>query len=1446
MLAAQSKSKSGTGHSATPESSGGASDRGLSSAQAQRTPAYALGQDDTPALPLFGGVVQAKLAVSQPGDPDEREADAVAQRVMEGTAQPAASVSTSGGDGEGVRPSTPGGAARAPSTAVSRKELEEDGAPGEPVHVGAARAVAVQRKCETCGGELAQPKCEECEGEVRRKAEGGASGGNGLPARGATESSIVRGGGQPLPAPARNFYESRFGHDFSQVRVHTGARAERSAKELGARAYTVGRDVVFGAGEFEPATRGGGLLLAHELAHVVQQGGGSRGEGAAQTIVRREPLPNQTPAGANQGDGASSAAGQAGAARPVMSGMSAALTGLFFQPPPGTTFAPGSKARQGIAIMLRRLVAGQYYEGLEDAAQAFLETLRQFNPQGALVGEATGGEPMTTLFLAPEIALALIGWLSQERGLEVAISRQQRELLSYGVFTSRAWVDISSQNVADAVGIHLPAWYSEELFRQEMTRNIELLRLYIEAAVRWDTSHQNRAELLYILQRILLQVNVGAQVLEAIRADTALAGHEAYRALWPPPRAAADAQPAPAAGQQPAAAQPAPPPTPAAPDQAPDLRVAALFVSFVTSQRVLAQRAIENHADRAELLERFTRFVVRAAALISTGGDQHVSDRPGGANTPPIPARLSSYPQLQPPLFDAALETDHAFTMQLQFADVFEAFMNFGYLWEMARVPDDQIGRSGDVQQLDYGDAPGMGAVASMRFRRASRYTVADVNRVIDDLGPAGLNALTLVAANSILRYIGTAIRLGFEILTIPASEKHIVFPGEGLYIVRCKAVPVTGDEAELVREPSVAYLPVLAREPEAMAETLTTQDVTSREAQLRRVTELQTILAEPVTHIDQEALEEELRRLTVALGPLEGLFDEQIRTLRQRRDQLPQGSQERHLVEQQLSNLTDIYALRTTRAATHGTAGSEMLAANFVADLGQTVRLTMEVVPQPNAGNLVQYWVSDLTTPNSSQATGVGANKSEAVLAAVREILEGIHGYGRGYASVNVEGQTHNLRIEASTGSLLMEALENTATALSLAAVIAAPFTEGASLALLMPIGAVSAIPSAYRLISRFADDTLRLDLASAMDVVNIVGGAIGLAEAITPLRMVNVGRGLMIAGLGVGGVGILLMGAQVLEQIHELEGLPEGLRAARLMEIIGQAMLNAGIMVGAALAERARAREMEEHVAQSDRTTGEPGGHTTEEPGPGGRPSAARDLQQGLFGEPRSTGQGGHEVKVTRRGQIYICSWPCELLSSRYGPELDANPGLRTQLEAINGRLEAATAANDFTAFDAAFTDAMNVEAQLRAARQPTIGWDNDQGRVIPHQAVAQEHLENLLGRRLDPLDPANPTHARKSGDWVDSAGRSYDAVGPFPEAHFNFDSFSWQIYHHLAEKLNCDFVFVDMSGLSTAQRALMRSYLRGEMPGGGRPARSGRLAGAASVPLTPEMRRRIISFP
>jgi hypothetical protein len=85
---------------------------------------------------------------------------------------------------------------------------------------------------------------------------------------------VGKGGGSPLDAPTRSSMESAFGASFDHVRVHTDDTASRSAESVGANAYTVGSDVVFRSGQYDPGSASGQRTIAHELAHVVQQSQG--------------------------------------------------------------------------------------------------------------------------------------------------------------------------------------------------------------------------------------------------------------------------------------------------------------------------------------------------------------------------------------------------------------------------------------------------------------------------------------------------------------------------------------------------------------------------------------------------------------------------------------------------------------------------------------------------------------------------------------------------------------------------------------------------------------------------------------------------------------------------------------------------------------------------------------------------------------------------------------------------------------------------------------------------------------------------------------------------------------------------------------------------------------------------------------------------------------------
>lgn len=177
----------------------------------------------------------------------------------------------------------------------------------------------IQRACD-CGGKATQGgDCEECRKKrLQRRTDGAAPG--TAPARAGVDA-VLASAGQPLQAAARQHLEQRFGRDFSRVRVHADSAAAASARGLGAQAYATGEHLVFGAGRYAPHTRGGLWLLAHELAHTVQQRLG--GDAGAQAFDGES-----VPVGRDPSEAAADRAADAVLSGGAMPALSAAAGGL--------------------------------------------------------------------------------------------------------------------------------------------------------------------------------------------------------------------------------------------------------------------------------------------------------------------------------------------------------------------------------------------------------------------------------------------------------------------------------------------------------------------------------------------------------------------------------------------------------------------------------------------------------------------------------------------------------------------------------------------------------------------------------------------------------------------------------------------------------------------------------------------------------------------------------------------------------------------------------------------------------------------------------------------------------------------------------------------------------------------------------------------------------------
>lgn len=248
------------------------------------------------------GSFQARLTIGHPGDRFEREADLIADRVMQtprANGAPRAE-QTRESPGSSSDPASAESIRRAPeesANATQAGELDRGAPQADP---DAAAPGGGDESAAHDTEQLAVMLLEEddLEGNQGSQTPAETSGGNTVQAReipGQTPAvssrdeaavNALRGGGSPLASASRAFFEPRFGHDFGNVRIHTGTDASRIASAFGARAFTIGRDVVFGAGQYQPATPSGGWLMAHELAHVLQQREGSKQVSAASIPVQ--------------------------------------------------------------------------------------------------------------------------------------------------------------------------------------------------------------------------------------------------------------------------------------------------------------------------------------------------------------------------------------------------------------------------------------------------------------------------------------------------------------------------------------------------------------------------------------------------------------------------------------------------------------------------------------------------------------------------------------------------------------------------------------------------------------------------------------------------------------------------------------------------------------------------------------------------------------------------------------------------------------------------------------------------------------------------------------------------------------------------------------------------------------------------------------------------------
>ena len=1104
--------------------------------------------------------------------------------------------------------------------------------------------------------------------------------------------------GRPLEPALQQDMEQRFGYDFSKARVHSGAAAEQSARDVKADAYTVGPDIVFGAGRFAPATQQGRRLIAHELTHVVQQSGsdGIRVEPSAHSGMPA-PLLSRNGFGrvALQPTAGSMASkrvfrketGVEGAvqpatvaefiANPPSATVTVTLSGMTVWMDERAKLVPGPSRRQLIAVTVKALVGSQYDPRLVEffdkkigskggvatglLTEGAMEAKGGDIPKGKVADKGAAGEPAQTIKRENKIVFDaatafMLGYSLAADGFKLTLTKEQQDILFTAYLAAVAWDEMLALNLGP--GPFLPDWYTKWIFDRQLAGWSDRLLAYgegfqlIAGKLRGEkskASHYRKAVLEGIGDLLLDE----ADFVEAIRLDTSLlvptAGLEEgrrkkeeeqaakmYRELWAvPENAGADVSP---------------------PRKAKDEWLVSALLSFGRSQPAYRQRSLEegDREARVEMLVRLGRFTQRVAS--SAPSDEALRTSPATANAPPFPSVIAGAPALAGPLFQAPLEAERRFLMKLEFRNVYEAFAFYSFRWQLVPVkyspplpelektgtlPEGSALKPGETAKSDalkqtkpepkvtptsaaepsiekppseYDENAAAASIAVAmadtkalrkakgedfsnldllrhRYARAAKYHEEDMRTIARELGPAGAGASDLATVNAMIRYagagLGTLIDVLFEKNLGTSSEKIITFPKPGIYVVRCIGVAVLSRDRdeELVRAPSVAYHPVFVRPSEEIAASsvYTARRRADDESALQ--SELEKVLKDPeLTDPEREMLTALQKDITANKQGVKATLELQLSRLKDSIKEKEKNKRDNAGVLSQLyderERLEELLKIQRKR----GLGAAKPLRATFVGDNGQTLPLQMEATTrEPDPGKW-RATVSDLTTIRGGKDSGAGPTRDDAVLDGVQNVLESGHGYGRGYVALEITGKIKTLRVAADVGQIAMEGIENLTTLLSIAAIAAAPFTGGASLTLLIPIGAVGAIPSVYRLVERSRVGTLRWDLETAMDLVNIVGASAGVGQlgvagrvasattkGVRPgVWMIRAGKGLMVIGIASDAGGAVLMGAGIIEQLNALAGLPEGERKARTLQILGGALLNAGITVGGSLAAR------------------------------------------------------------------------------------------------------------------------------------------------------------------------------------------------------------------------------------------------------------------------------------
>jgi hypothetical protein len=992
------------------------------------------------------------------------------------------------------------------------------------------------------------------------------------------------------------------------IDVHLDDEADRALAGRASRGAARADRVFIRPRGFDATSRAGRALLAHELAHVAQSAPLEPGDAAAAAggvtaaawaeheahaigeafaEGRTVSAPRHAlPAAAVAHDDGDRAREDEILKTPKVFTFNVSYRGIEFVPKPASQRWEGNIDRraQTFAAQIKALVGTAYTVALYHECRDWLEANGGIEWINIPARPARQDDTFETVYMGTRLANNVVGYFTNVRKPAVPLLLSPRQIGMLRELDDLATVYKRLQ----AHELIYYKWYTQDIFLRVMFENRTIADELIAAGAdenKLVAAVIHRDDALFNYERAM----------DAIRGDAALVNEPGYRGLWRMPAASPD--------------EVGKPGIPVEEDSEVD--------SFLGASLLLDMQA---HHDKKEIDRAFLEAKFRKAVFadwarrmqlrkIDIDGDIALRDAPEKAVQGPDPASMFSHPPLEAPYYDRQAGTEMLFWMNVYTPNAWEHFIPWHYAWEVVKIPDnDWNQRDATGQDLTrHGeDVGGFGSILGSRMRRNLSNAEVDVGRSLDHienvLGPVGTTRVGLQATSSALSMLGSVIKTSFGKFTERPWEYNPAIKDPGMYVVRCTATRPENKDTLIHKMPSSAYLPIWVRPAADIVTDRVKVDQVMADLGRDRLAAIDARLKDkenPPTDEERKALEKEQRGLLIGLhGDAKDQLNLELEGLEDRIDPTkhpePLDPKERAEIDKRIA---EIKAIRMKRGdwlkdlGDDARGAPQKLIAYFITQEGATanrpMKLLLEVVPLKADKGKFRFAALDSTTKDSEHREGPNQDtRSDAIVGAIRTLLEDV-GYGRGTVTVaiprtiwDVDAKTDEVRtidIARSEKQLFFEGLENAALVASIVLIAAAPFTDGASLVLLVPVGVVGAIPSAYRIAHRVSEGTFEWDMATAMDLLNCLGAAAGLGQFATSMKLIQVSAKVWtIVGLGMDGLQAIAGTYDLISKLSQIDPtLPEGARMAQAMEIVGNSLLQLGIAIGGRMAAEGAARK-------------------------------------------------------------------------------------------------------------------------------------------------------------------------------------------------------------------------------------------------------------------------------